>query len=379
MVKKIIITAFAAALILSQQNFISAQKRLPVIKATSETVDIREDNLLMEGKWRIAPDVNPDILESSAKKVTFYTDIDSISFDIAPQGVYDFVVLLNGKDSAYTQIRHVASYLEKLKKAHEYNINDNRTIPEFSYQPMDHPDLVKVRQTLKLDSIAGEGSEILQILNLMHWLHNTIRHDGSSNNPINRNAIDLINVCKVENRGVNCRMLATILNECYLAMGFKSRFITCMPRETEFDDCHVINMVYSNSLRKWIWIDPSFDAYVMDEKGELLGPEEVRDRLITGKPLILNPDANWNRQQAQIKEEYLEKYMAKNLYRIEAIACSKYDTETRTSGKEITYIELLPLDGIEQLPQRDEFHNKETNVTTTNYKTNNPKLFWAKP
>ena len=134
---------------------------------------------------------------------------------------------------------------------------------KFEYQSAENPNLKKIRQDLKLDSIAGKGSELSQIFNLLHWVHNLVKHDGSSNNPTLKNAIELINVCKVENRGVNCRMLATILNECYLSLGIKSRYITCMPKETNFDDCHVINMVYSNELKKWIWIDPTFDSYVI--------------------------------------------------------------------------------------------------------------------
>ena len=182
-------------------------------------------------------------------------------------------------------------------------------------------------------------------------VHNLITHDGSPYNPTLKNAIELINVCKVENRGVNCRMLTTILNECYLSLGIKSRYITCMPKETNFDDCHVINMVYSNELKKWIWIDPTFDSYVMDEKGNLLGT----------------------------KEDYLENYMAKNLYRLQTPLISEYDTETWKSGKEVTYVELIALDGIEQTPQKKEQTNNSTGVKFTYYKTNNPNLFWTKP
>lgn len=162
-------------------------------------------------------------------------------------------------------------------------------------------------------------------------------------------------------------------------MGIKSRFITCMPKETEFDDCHVINMVYSKELEKWIWIDPTFDAYVMDEKGNLLGIREVRERLVNGQPLVLNADANWNREILQIKEKYLENYMAKNLYRVQTPLVSEYDTGTWKNGKEVTYVELLPLDGIEQTPQKKEQTSNTTGVKYTFYKTNNPNLFWTKP
>lgn len=357
-----------------------AQKKMPIIKANSTTVDIKDGDNFRKGAWRISPDVKPDIYTTFNKKVTFYTDIDSITLKINPKvEKYDFMVLLNGKDSAWTQIAYQIPYLEKLKKATKYNFSDKRFIPKFEYQSKENANLVKIRKDLKLDSIAGEGNEVSQILNLLHWVHNIVRHDGGSDNPTLKNAIDLIKVCQAEKRGINCRMMATILNECYLSMGFKSRYITCMPKETDFDDCHVINMVYSNDLKRWIWVDPTFDAYVMDEKGELLGLKEVRERLTNGKTLILNPEANWNRENSQTKKEYLETYMAKNLYRLQTPLVSQYDTETWKSGQEITYVELLPLDGIEQTPQKQGQHNTETNVKFTYYKTNNPDLFWTDP
>lgn len=346
-------------------------------------VDIRDGKKLTKQNWTISPDLNPDVYETSSlgKKVTFITDKDSISVKIKKDTKFDFIILLNDSIKAKTRIsyKYVPNYLDRLKKAAKYNFYDNRFVPNFSYQSSENPNLVKIRRDFKLDSIAGTGNETSKILNLLHWVHNIIRHDGSSVNPTLKNAIDLIKVCKSEKRGINCRMMATILNECYLSMGIKSRYITCMPKETEFDDCHVINMVYSNDFKKWIWIDPTFDAYVMNEKGELLGLEEVRERLVKGKTLILNPEANWNRRNSQTKEEYLETYMAKNLYRLETPLVSEYDTETWKSGKEIIYVELLPLDGIEQTPQKKEQTNSKTGVKFIYYKTNNPNLFWTKP
>lgn len=47
--------------------------------------------------------------------------------------------------------------------------------------------------------------------------------------------------------------------------------------------------------------------------------------------------------------------------------------------KEIEYVELLPLDALEQTPQRTEEVNNKTGVKFVYYKTNNPNLFWTKP
>ena len=160
-------------------------------------------------------------------------------------------------------------------------------------------------------------------------------------------------------------------------MGIKSRHVTCMQKESEFEDAHVINMVFSTELNKWIWIDPTFDAYVMDEKGNLLGIQEVRERLTKDQPLILNADANWNREFPSKNDYYLETYMAKNLYRLQSPASSEYDLETWKTGKKIDYVELLPLDGTEQTPQKTEKIYKKSGVTLTFYKTNNPNLFYS--
>ena len=358
-----------------------AQNKRPIIKANSKSVAIRDGNDFNQNAWTIVPEAKPDVYEVMGKnrRVTFYTDVDSISYIVNPNDVIDFNILLNGKDTAWTQIKCREPYIDVLKKADKYDFTDNRAIPKFTYQDKDNPDLVALRKGFNLDSIVGTGNEASKIINLLHWIHNLIPHDGNHENPSVKNAMSMIAVCKKENRGLNCRGLATVLNECYLSLGIKSRFITCMPKDSVFQDCHVINMVWVNDLNKWIWIDPTNDAYVMDEKGELLSPEEVRERVINGKMLILNPDANWNRKTSATKEAYLYNYMAKNLYRIECPLSSQYDTETWEKGKKVAYIELLPLDAYNQTPQYSEQTNKKSGVTFVNYKTNNPKLFWQKP
>jgi hypothetical protein len=293
------------------------------------------------------------------------TDLDNIRKE------KDFAVL-NKK------LKQTGDYLSILKRAGKYNLSDNRDIPKFTYQASDNPNLLALRQGFNLDSIAGQGSDVLQILNLLHWIHDLVPHDGMNGNPEVKNAMSMINVCKKDNRGLNCRGLALVLNECYLSMGIKSRVVTCLPKDSlKIDqDCHVINSVYSESLKKWLWIDPTFDAYVVNEKGELLSIEEVRERLISDKPLILNPDANWNNQSTQTKENYLENYMAKNLYILECHSSSEYNMETSSEGKTFNYIKLLPLDYFEQKPDKAEEKGETNNTLWITYKTNNPNVFW---
>ena len=361
----------------------NAQKNLPTIRANSKKVDVKIDGKTIyedfnNSWWQIDPSAKPDIYKTDkiGSRISFHTDIDSISTEINEDTKFDFIIIRK-KDTAYTQILYVEPYLKTLQKAGKYDETQQREIPKFTYLNENEKQLKKIKKNFKLDSIAGGGNDISKLLNIMHWVHNLIRHDGSSNNPSLQNAIDLIRICKSEKRGVNCRMMATILNECFLSMGYKSRMVTCMPKSLEFDDCHVINTVYLEKEERWIWLDPTFDAYVMDETGKLLGIQEVRERLINDKPLILNPEANWNKKNSQTKDYYLYTYMAKNLYRLEVPLHSTYNYETKEDGKTLEYVQLLPLDGINQKPIIQVFKDEKNNVTYKTYITNNPNLFWV--
>jgi len=141
-----------------------------IIHATSTLVDIRDGGSYHKNYWTIMPEVRPDIYETPNKNdtVTFYTDIDSISFFVEADKTYGFIIVLNNKDSAHLQIKYVPGFLDILKGAKDYNYSDNRFIPEFTYQSPNEPDLNNIRNVFNLDSIASNGNEISKMLNLMH-------------------------------------------------------------------------------------------------------------------------------------------------------------------------------------------------------------------
>ena len=340
-----------------------AQAKIPIIRATSDAVDIRDGKSCTKNAWRIMPEKRPDIYQTSNKnkKVTFYTNIDAITFRVKPDKTYDFIILLNNKDSAFTQIKYLPTYLEVLKNAKNYNFSDTRPILDYSYTSENNPELLALRKKFNLDSVAGAGDEITKILNLLHWVHYSFLYDGTKDTPEHNGIADLMTKC-INNHGtMHCGAFASVLNDCYQAMGFKSRKVVCLPKDSTDMDCHSINTVYSATLRKWIWIDPTNNAYVMDENGVLLSIAEVRERLINGKPLILNPDANMNRAFSVAKENYLNEYMAKNLYAFQCYAEPKGDSQCNL---------LLPIDYKGVIP-RTRMNNPKC--------TNNPDVFWAKP
>jgi hypothetical protein len=87
-------------------------------------------------------------------------------------------------------------YKQKLKDAKPYY---SGTLPEgikFHYASPNDPDLVRLRQEFKLDSVAGAGDELSKIKNLLHWVHNIVPHDGNSDNPEVKNTIAMVELCK---------------------------------------------------------------------------------------------------------------------------------------------------------------------------------------
>lgn len=295
-------------------------------------------------------------------------------------------------DLGYTKYRHIKkdtdldyirkekkfiTLLEKIKQfdplvilqhVNGYQKENTDSLPTFTYQSAENQNLKEVRAFFKLDSVAGTGDELSKIIRLLQFVHNTIKHNGGNFALCEFDAIDIYNYHKSTGKGVNCRHLAIALNEMYLSMDIPSRYITCMPRSADDPDCHVINSVYSSQLKKWLWIDPTFNAYVKDENGNMLSIAEVRERLITGKPVVLNEDANWNNQTPQTKEHYLDYYMAKNLYWFDCLVHSQFNPESRYRKTGNRYISLKPVGFGEESPG-----NGNTSVTRDS------EYFWQAP
>ena len=254
--------------------------------------------------------------------------------------------------------------LSVLRKSAPYAKEEKKV--EFRYQPKESMNLRWVREYFKLDSVAGQGDELSKIINLLHFAHDNIRHDGSNRAIAEMDAIDLYNYYKATGRGVNCRQLAISLCEMYLSMGIPARYVTCMPADSLDTECHVINTVWSEQLQKWLYIDPTMDAWVMDENGTMLSIAEVRERLVNGLPLVLCETANWNHESQQTKEYYLETYMAKNLYYFVSKKLNRFNPES-------IYRNNNPEDDVRLIPVG--FVNGNWKCDTTS----DPDVFWAKP
>ncbi len=134
--------------------------------------------------------------------------------------------------------------LQVLKESAPYDTYTGTEDLVFKYADPSDSQLTVTREYFNLDSIAGSGDDISRIKNLLYWVHDLVRHDGSSSWPdCNYNLVDLYNVCRDGSRGLNCRFMAIMLTEALLAEGIPARYLTCESKEYDTEsDCHVITV-----------------------------------------------------------------------------------------------------------------------------------------
>lgn len=86
----------------------TAQKSLPIVHATSDETYFIEGKKGEPSEWWLDPSLALDVYETDkvvkSKKITFRTDQESFTIKLKPGEHYDFIVLLNEKDTCRTRI-----------------------------------------------------------------------------------------------------------------------------------------------------------------------------------------------------------------------------------------------------------------------------------
>lgn len=267
--------------------------------------------------------------------------------------------------------------LTALQQTKPYNRQLAQHFPNFTYEPATDAPLVHLRKKYNLDSVAGKGTDVERVLRLLNWFHEQVPHGDVRVLPV-LTAENIIDTYRKTHYPQGCYGLAISLNEILLSMGFQSREVICFSNHyPEPEGGHVINTVFIPSLDKWIYIDPQENAYLKDEQGRFLSIAEVRERLVHQQPIILNATANYHGIPTK-KEEYLDQFMGKHLYRMTCPVNSQYNSETRSGNKTLEYVELLPYGG-----QEPSFTMIESQVgkgyQVICYHTSNDEAFWQKP
>jgi hypothetical protein len=87
---------------------VHAQEKLPTIRSYSSVISIQEGNEFKKNSWTLTPEAKPDVYEAQLsngkpQRVTFITDVESISFLVHEGKTYDFIIKYNDA-LCYTRI-----------------------------------------------------------------------------------------------------------------------------------------------------------------------------------------------------------------------------------------------------------------------------------
>ncbi len=155
---------FLTLLFLLQSSFLIAQQNLPLIHANSKDAVIYEGRYERPIGWYLTPEAKPDVYtvgkNPKATRLSLHTDLDSITVKLKPGEHFDFIVLLNGKDSCYTRLQSPPNITTYAKQA----ISEHDTIPFFltDYNNIVIECVLNDTDTLQLkfDSGDSDGSEL---------------------------------------------------------------------------------------------------------------------------------------------------------------------------------------------------------------------------
>lgn len=243
--------------------------------------------------------------------------------------------------------------------AYDFRGRKNINIP-FTYQSSNNFCLSSLRYNYHLDDISKEGNEISRMIELMSWVHHLSNFDSNRRIILSSmNSLEILTLLQQYDLSFNCFMYATVLNEIFLAMGLKSRFIRCLSARKNDHECHCVTIVYSKIYEKWLLFDPSFNLIYINRKGIPLSLSEFRNSLIKGEKIFApRCDRKFINMVVQ--------YWYKNSIIFQTYLKSEFNANASQNRR---FVYLFPKD------LRIQFYS----VPENSYITRNPDIFYQKP
>ena len=163
----------------------------------------------------------------------------------------------------------------------------------------------------RLDTVVQEGMSTWEkSLAIGRWVSSHIPHANQKTRPAAKDAITLWEFIQHEEPAFNCRYHSFFAMQLLRSVGVEARVLTCLPKDDNDPDCHVVNIVYLPEYQKWAMLDTDQSMYATDAEGTPLAPWEMREYYAQDKTFTL-----WyNYESPDQGMDYYRSYMAKNTY-----------------------------------------------------------------
>lgn len=266
MAKKYYQIFFISLLCFALNNIATGQElynKLPVLRAGKDQADYKIGSSLIRGRRTIMPDIEYDTLYvgcmSGTEPFTFYTDMDSIRFNLKAGESYSFYVLLgdtahartiiNGYDPAYKTLRF-SNQTFSHRLSFKYQLDKNNTYSD------------KLREQYPIDSLIGNAvTDMDKALNILHWVHRQWKHNGD-NRPSKWDALTILKEAG-EGKEFRCVEYGIVASACLNAIGLPARTLALKTKDvetTQYGAGHVLTEVYLKDIGKWVLLDGQWDA-----------------------------------------------------------------------------------------------------------------------
>lgn len=179
------------------------------------------------------------------------------------------------------------------------------------------PEFAQLREKYDLETIAGKGSDFVKAKRLLHYLAPRLTHSSWYDNHVPCNALDLLEYSlNNPEQGINCLNKSKILEECCLALGIYARRVSIMPYSPYDFDNHVVTEIFDRKMGKWIMLDPTTDAFFVDENKTPLSLLEMRERFANDEFITFVVSTDSLKDLNKLREKYMEinAYICKNLF-----------------------------------------------------------------
>lgn len=202
-----------------------------------------------------------------------------------------------------------AERIELLRTATPYTSDTTPIDMRFS---IDSLRSAEIMDYFRLDTLySADDSTWEKSLAIGKFVTRNIPHANQTIYPEEVHAIGLWEYTKNVEPAFNCRLHSIMTFELLSAAGIKARYITCLPKDKNDQDCHVVNEVWLPEQQKWVMLDTDMGGhYVTDTAGNLLSLREMREHYIADKAMLFYP--GYENGSSQIT--YYYEYMAKNVY-----------------------------------------------------------------
>lgn len=235
----------------------------------------------------------------------------------------------------------------------------------YAYELYESLNFERIRKCFNLKSIAGEGTELKKLTNLRHWVYTMFQGRGEHTIFAPKDGRRNWNIFTINENmmrspfAADCGTIALIMTEVLLAMGWKARWVQCLPLDLRQNESHCVTHVWSVEYNKWIIIDAAQDVFYFNSKAIPYGLPDLRDAIINNERILI-----YSTSEKQEGMLWLKQYWVKNIFRFHTLRFSGFDMFS-FSKLEHYYLNPLGYELSNKTVEREQ--NIDIHINTHNY------------